>query len=408
MRNKKGRKFSALRLILAGIIMLTLLTSCAPGAGDAVPNGNTDAPSATEAPYHGGVELYQLAPEPDSLMMSYVIVTPSRKVIVIDGGIDGRGMNEPPYLPAAIRAILGLEEGEYFEVEAWFLSHGHWDHFYELAKMLATYKESSNYRINNFYFDFPEYGVEWKTKSGDGDYNIKELEVLKKGMRKYYKLVPFAGIKGADIPEDQWAEPEDIDDKTYYYYDLINGSVINQESVKEGLTIDVDGVEFKVVCTWSKSDSNVNSTSVVLKMIYGGHTVLFLGDAANDTGNKLLRAYSDEELKCEYVQLAHHGQWGPNQKFYDRIGAPDSIRLWPTPIWVWDNAQNTYDIGNSRLWMGLPESSKDFEKQKLGNTGRDFVACKYSAYPESPSKTESWTKEVLNAQRVAIFEKAAG
>ena len=161
MRNKKGRKFSALRLILAGIIMLTLLTSCAPGAGDAGPNGNTDAPSATEAPYHGGVELYQLAPEPDSLMMSYVIVTPNRKVIVIDGGIDGRGMNEPPYLPSAIRAILGLEEGEYFEVEAWFLSHGHWDHFYELAKMLATYKESSNNRINNFYFDFPDYGVVW-------------------------------------------------------------------------------------------------------------------------------------------------------------------------------------------------------------------------------------------------------
>ena len=171
MSKNKKRNFAALRLILAGIIMLTLFTSCAPG-----PAAGGNSQTIDDAPYHGGVELYQLAPEPDSLMMSYVIVTPNRKVIVIDGGIDGRGMNEPPYLPAAIRAILGLEEGEYFEVEAWFLSHGHWDHFYELAKMLATYKESSNYRINNFYFDFPEYGVEWKTKGGDGDYNIKELE----------------------------------------------------------------------------------------------------------------------------------------------------------------------------------------------------------------------------------------
>ena len=209
MSKNKKRNFAALRLILAGIIMLTLFTSCAPG-----PAAGGNSQTIDDAPYHGGVELYQLAPEPDSLMMSYVIVTPNRKVIVIDGGIDGRGMNEPPYLPSAIRAILGLEEGEYFEVEAWFLSHGHWDHFYELAKMLSAYNENSNYRINNFYFDFPEYGVEWKTNGGDGDYNIKELRVLKRGMRKYYRLVPFAGINGADIPEDQWAEPEDIDDKT--------------------------------------------------------------------------------------------------------------------------------------------------------------------------------------------------
>ena len=389
---------AAALLMIAGSIMLTTFTACKPGNEDVI----VTLPPGEE--YHGGVEMYQLAPEQDSLMMSYVIITPSRKVVVIDGGIDGRGMNEPPYLIAAIRAILGLQEDEYFEVEAWFLSHGHWDHFYELAKILAQYKETSNFKINNFYFDFPEYGVEWKTNGGDGDYNIKELKLLKKGLEKYYSIVPFAGIKGANIPEDQWAEPEGLEKDTYYYYDLINACVINKDSVKEGLTIDVDGVAFRVMCTWSKSDANVNSTSVVLRMTYGDHSALFLGDAASDTGTKLLRMYEDEELRSDYVQMAHHGQGGTDQKFYDRIGAKDSIRLWPTPIWVWNNHEK-YAIGKTRTWMGLPESYDDFMAQRLDKTGRDIMACSYSAYPEYPYKVECWTEDVLNAQRVAIFEK---
>ena len=84
-------------------------------------------------------------------MQSYVFKTKNNKLIVIDGGIDGIGSDADPYLPSALRSILCLEEGEYFEVEAWFLSHAHSDHYYELSKMLADYSEDSNYKINNFY-----------------------------------------------------------------------------------------------------------------------------------------------------------------------------------------------------------------------------------------------------------------
>ena len=55
--------------------------------------------------------------------------------------------------------------------------------------------------------------------------------------------------------------------------------------------------------------------------------------------------------------------------------------------------------------MGLPESYDDFMAQRLDKTGRDIMACSYSAYPEYPYKVECWTEDVLNAQRVAIFEK---
>ena len=282
------------------------------------------APPAPET-----VELYQLAPEANSLMMSYVIITPNKKVVVFDGGIDGNGLDAKPYLQNAIRAILDIGENDYFEVEAWFLTHAHRDHFYELCKMMNAYTAESNYRINNFYFDFPDIGVEWDSAAGAGDTDLGYLDKLKASFDNYYSVAGFNGIKGADIPEDKYVKPDGAEN---YYYNLINGAVVNAENIEKGLTITVDGVDFKVYMTWWKEARYVNSTSIITKMIFGDHSVLFLGDAASDSGKRLLQMYSGEELKSEYVQMGHHGQGGPDKDFYDAIDAKDSIRLWPTPV----------------------------------------------------------------------------
>ena len=356
-------------------------------------------PEEEEVP--GTVELYQLAPESQSLMMSYVVVTPNRKIVVIDGGIDGAGMNAPPYLPSAIRAILGLGEGEYFEIEAWFLSHIHWDHYYELAKMLKKYKETDNYKINNIYFDFPEYGVEWRSSAGDSDYDQPTLDVLINGMDKYYGMMGFDGLDGADIPEERRTAPEG---SKGYYYNLLNGAVINEERIAEGLTLTVDGVDFNILMTWWKGAQSINSTSVIIKMEYGGKSVLFLGDCASDEGRRLIETVGAETVRSDYVQMGHHGQGGPDEPFYKKIGAKDSIRLWPTPDWVWTNA-NSYAIGKTRSWMGLPYEAKDFRSEGCFDTGTDFVAGCYEHYPKRSVKVDSWTEEVLNDQRVAVFTK---
>lgn len=354
---------------------------------------------AAESETHGTVELYQLAPEAESLLMSYVIVTPSKKVVVIDGGTDGAGQSSPAYLPSAIRAILGLGQKDYFEVEAWFFSHMHNDHYYELAKMMKRYKETDNYKIHNIYFDFPEYGVEWTSSAGDRDFEKANFEILVKGFDNYYKTVGFSGIDGADIPEDRWTAPEGEEG---YYYSLVNGAVINEESVEEGLTISVDGVDFQILMTWWDGSSTINNTSVIIRMEYDGHSVLFLGDCGEQEGRRLLEMRSAEEVKSDYIQMGHHGQGGPDQAFYDAIDAKDSIRLWPTPEWVWNNA-DSYAIGKTRSWLDLPYEAVDFQKEKLFKTGRDFVAGCYRSYPKQSAKAESWTERVLAEQRVAVF-----
>ena len=40
------------------------------------------------------IEIYQLAPDPEALMQSYVIKTPNGKLVVIDGGMSV--VAEPP------------------------------------------------------------------------------------------------------------------------------------------------------------------------------------------------------------------------------------------------------------------------------------------------------------------------
>jgi len=345
--------------------------------------------------------IYQLAPEPDSLMMSYVIVTPNKKVVVIDGGISGVGYDSPPYLPSAIRAILELPENGYFEIDAWFLSHEHNDHYRELDKIMLGWKESDNFKINNIYFDFPEFVTEWKTQGGEGDYDMQSLPALKDGFEHYYSVCGFDGIDGADIPREKWQS----DGSEHYYYNLVNGAVINAESVRRGLTINIDGVAFRVLATWGPESRVVNSTSIIVRMTYGEHSVLFLGDAFIDNGDRLLRDFPVNELRSEYVQMAHHGQSGPDCRFYTEIGTKESIRLWPTPRWVWNvyKAENHIKTDVTRSWLELPEDYNEFAAQGLLETGRDFVAGLYKHYPAVPSERAAWTPEVLADQLVAEF-----
>lgn len=397
----------------------TVLTSCAGSAAATTAADTTAEDTVTESAaateeeettvtdepkVPGKCELYQLAPENMSLMMSYVIITPNRKVVVIDGGIDGNGLEGRTYLPAAIRAILGLAEGDYFEVEAWFLTHVHRDHYYELAKLLKAYKAEDNYKINNFYFDYPEIGVEWDSAAGSGDYDLPRLDTLKAGMDNYYSVNAFGGVNGADIPEEKFAKPEGAEN---YYYDLLNGAVINEENIKKGLTLNVDGVAFRVLLTWCKDSRYVNSTSVIMRMEYAGKSVLFLGDCASDESDRLLAEYPPEVMKSDYIQMGHHGQGGPDQKFYDAVDAAHSIRLWPTPNWVWNDAK-TYKIGETRSWVGLPVEATAFKKQGYLGAGNDFIAGIGVKYPKGRvDRVSNWNETVLNSQRVAVFEEPA-
>ena len=315
------------------------------------------------------IEIYQLAPDPEALMQSYVIKTPNGKLVVIDGGMSV--VAEPPksYLPAALRAIAGVGEGEYFEVEAWFLSHPHSDHFSELARALNEYMGGSNYKIKQIYFDFPPFETD-DFPYADAEWNATMK--LKAGLDHY------ASVCGLDIEKGRSA------------YDTFNGAIIHSRSVKDGLTIEIDGVRFEILLTWDKArGSDANNHSLIILMQGLGQKVLFLNDCQVAEGKDLLKFYPDK-IKSDIVQMSHHGQDGVGKDVYDAIGA--TRYLWPTPIWVWNNTVN-FRIGETRTWI----NGCDFTIPKDNH----LVACLYKAYPADRFSVESW-KQVKNGMKMVV------
>ena len=310
------------------------------------------------------VEIYQLFPHPGYLMHSYLIKTPNDKIIVVDGG-NVRYMQDA-YLPFAIRGALNLGENDYFEIDAWIITHAHDDHYGEFIMMMKEYTKESNYKVNNFYFDFPAFG---KTEYSFRDWDVESIDLLKESFQKY------ASVNGI---------------KSNCFFDDLNGKVINSDSVKNGLNLEIDGVCLEIMQTWSENDDQVNGNSIVFRVSESGksgRTCLFLGDLSQSSAERLVGVYGDK-IKSDIVQLAHHGQGGCDKYIYDIIDA--KLRLWPTPSWVWEKPQ--YKTSETREW---------FKACKDNPAKTEFVGCKYEQYPENHRSVNDW-KNTLKYMKISL------
>ncbi len=92
-----------------------------------------------------------------------------------------------------------------------------------------------------------------------------------------------------------------------------------------------------------------------------GRKALFLGDMSAEAGKQLIAENAAESVKCDIVQMAHHGQDGVGLEVY-KVLQPE-ICLWCAPEWLWNNDSGSgLDTGNwktleTRRWMaqlGVP------------------------------------------------------
>ena len=84
-----------------------------------------------------------LANQSDSQMMSYIITTKNKEVIVVDGGLDV----DAEHLRQAIIARGG-------RVSAWFISHPHSDHVGALVKLINDGLQEIS--VDAVYYNFAE------------------------------------------------------------------------------------------------------------------------------------------------------------------------------------------------------------------------------------------------------------
>lgn len=229
--------------------------------------------------------LWQLESQVNTIGNSYVIRTHNGKIIVMDGGEE----REKDYLRGFIDALGG-------EVAAWFVSHPHNDHMGTLKDLL---EKPSGIKINKIY-------------------HSRFTEAL------------------IDTEEKKWA------DYTRVFYALLDN--LKKTEVIDchcGDEFEIDGVKFKILGEKNPEilGNGYNNSSMVIKMWDKHKSFIFLGDLGVEGGDKLLKSEYAKDLECDYLQLAHHGNWAVKKNFYEKVKF--RAALWPSPSWLYNN-----DTGN--------------------------------------------------------------
>lgn len=249
----------------------------------------------------GGGFVLQYANRDPYQMMGYFLKTPDGKNIVIDGG-------RQEGADAAYLHRLILEEGG--RVDLWLITHAHDDHFSALSCILRD-MEKLDFEIRDMRLCFPP--LQWLKTVENGNPYAPAAAFLE-GLAKH-------GI---------------------VYTDLRRGDVITCG----GLTIDV-----LHDCENYVNYNGVNDTGAVLRVHYPHRDVLFLADIEVPAARELMALYTPEQLQCDIVQLAHHGQGGPDRDFYEVVRP--KIALYTAPDWLWTNRDGTgpFKTLETRQWM---------------------------------------------------------
>ncbi len=257
-----------------------------------------------DTPILGGAELTMPANQTRGQMMSFLLETRGGKLIVVDGGRweDGNHLME-----------LIREKGG--QVAAWFLTHAHTDHVGALINLLQTEADGTDtgIEVEHIYYNFAD--MDW--------YMTHELGDL--------------GTAGTIMSLLDTLPRERL------------------HKVERGQVISVDDVTVTVMNDRYEpgpdevGERDGNDAGIAYRMVVNDVSILFLGDLQTIGGDLLLEQAGADALKSDMVQMAHHGQHGVSEAVYQAISP--RICLWPTPDWLWENEDGSYETSQTKEWM---------------------------------------------------------
>ena len=257
----------------------------------------------------GGGRLIQIANRTLTQMMSYVIDTPDGKTVVIDGG------NCCAEDAEALYSYLA-ERGK--KVEAWFFTHAHGDHIGALLYLMDSGR--MDIEIGSICLNFPP--LEWLDSQGESEEGANQ---------RFFEQIEKYGIPLR---------------------------ILNDTDV-----IDIGGITVEMISTPRISEKykfTVNSTSIIFKVKFPKREVLFTGDFDVYAQADFLDRYDPARLRCDILQMPHHGQNGVDRTFYEFV--MPKICLYCAPQWLWENnhyrctdpataGKGPFTIFETRRWM---------------------------------------------------------
>lgn len=226
-----------------------------------------------------------------------VIRSSDGKVIVVDGGVEA----DADHLYRTLMELGGT-------VNAWFITHPHSDH---VGGLYAILKDHKDVNIENIYGSFFEY--DWYAQVDPGEVGM--LWVLYDELGK--------------LPQEK------------VHYGIKRNDVIRLS----------DNLSVRVMNDIKKSEGNfaVNSSGLMYDITVNGKHLIILGDMGETVGNINYAEGVIENLVCDYLQTAHHGQNGVGEVFY-RVCNPKNV-IWNTTKKIFNNENATYRTNEVKKWF---------------------------------------------------------
>lgn len=205
--------------------------------------------------------------------MCFVVRCADGSFFIVDSGHYYQ-MNDNCRLHRFLRRLT--PEGKKIRIAGWFLTHAHSDHVCKFYDFLRYNMDDCE--LEAVYYNFPEAvpvpGIRWNPNGNRIEYNLNAL------------------LAELDVPKIK---------------------------LHTGMRFAVRNLSFTVLCThedvYPSDTEDFNNSSTVLMMEAEGSRVLFCGDAGEEQSKIMVRRWG-ELLRCEILQVAHHGHHGCSAEFY--------------------------------------------------------------------------------------------
>ena len=246
--------------------------------------------------FDGGWTMYMFADRCNNVMLSTLFVSPSGKLVMIDGG----WAKDAEFLLPTLKSLGGV-------IDAWFLTHAHCDHYGALGDIIKT--------------------------SDCGGLQIKNV---------IHKFLPLDFIAET--------ESDCIPNVTPFVNNLAQSGLTVTTPVVGQVFDFGEGLTFECLNDYDLTmrGNSVNNSSICYRVLNGGKSILVSGDIGWPMADKMLNDLPAAKIKSDVLFLSHHGQNGANKNFYEVV--QPEICVWPTVQWLWDNNSGGQGYG-SGPWL---------------------------------------------------------
>ncbi len=260
-------------------------------SGELLPNTLTE-----EKIFGESKKLIQLCPDDNAANfgMGYIVCLGKGHFIVYDGNGDLGGMADKIYG----YLVENTPKGQMPVVDAWFVSHIHWDHVAAMLDFASKYADKV--MVKNLLANFPAlHNIYIKERGMNTDFYARWWPKILKYFEnaKVWKLHTGQSFYVGDVKIEVILTHEDVYPATLY----------------------------------------PNDTSTVTMMYINGKKIFFSADIEFEVSCKLIHDMYGSYLKSDYYQASHHGWNSEALLFYDDVDAPNV--LWPVRYRYWDTIQ---------------------------------------------------------------------